>query len=126
MSGNKKENLFARLAQQTARAETTPPAEIAVADPRPVAAADAALPSPAPPPSAPAEPPRPKPAAARRKAEPVTGKRTNPEYCQANAYLPKHLRREVERALLDIEGLDYSSLVEDLLRKWLKSRGISA
>jgi hypothetical protein len=29
------------------------------------------------------------------------------------------------KTILDVEGLDYSTLVEDLLRKWLKSRGVS-
>lgn len=53
------------------------------------------------------------------------GKRNHPDYCQANAYLPKSVRKAVERALLDIEGKDYSDLVEELLRKWLKSRGVS-
>lgn len=124
MSGSKKENLFAKLAQQNARAETASPADAAAAV---ESLPETGLPpSPAPVAAAPAESPKARPAATRKKVEPVAGKRNNPEYCQANAYLPKALRREVERALLDIEGLDYSSLVEDLLRKWLKARGISA
>lgn len=124
MSDRKKENLFAKLAQQNARAEAAAPAEAAPAV-EPTPEADTS-PSPAPVAATPAETPKAKPAATRKKAEPVAGKRNNPEYCQANAYLPKALRREVERALLDIEGMDYSSLVEDLLRKWLKSKGMSA
>ena len=67
----------------------------------------------------------PKPAASRKRAEPASGKRSNPDYCQANAYVPKSLRKAVDKALLDIDGLDYSSLVADLLRKWLKARGVS-
>jgi hypothetical protein len=78
-----------------------------------------------PPSPAPVETARPKPPAAIKKPEPVRGKRDNPDYCQANAYVPKALRRSVDRVLLDIDGLDYSTLVEDLLRKWLKSQGVS-
>lgn len=127
MSASKKENLFARLAQHTARSEESVPApEPVIQPPAPEPAATEPPPSPAPPETAPAEERKPKPVPAKRKAEPVTGKRTNPEYCQANAYVPKALRREVDRALLDIDGLDYSTLVEDLLRKWLKSKGVSA
>lgn len=125
MSASKKENLFAKLAQQTARAEAAPSAETLPPEERPAESADDAPPPlPASEPAAPIEQAKPRPAAARKKPEPVSGKRTNPEYCQANAYVPKALRKEVDRALLDIEGLDYSSLVEDLLRKWLKSKGI--
>ena len=127
MSASKKENLFARLAQQTARSEDkVPEPEPVYQPPAPEPVAVEPPPSPAPAEPAPPEERKPKPAASKRKAEQVTGKRTNPEYCQANAYVPKALRREVDRALLDIDGLDYSTLVEDLLRKWLKSKGVSA
>lgn len=127
MSGSKRDNLFAKLAQQTARTETAAPEDAAPAvESTPEAAPAPPPPSPAPVAAAPAEAAKSKSAASRKRAEPVTGKRTNPEYCQANAYIPKALRREVERALLDIDGLDYSSLVEELLRKWLKSKGVSA
>jgi hypothetical protein len=108
MSDSKKENLFAKLAQQNARAVQ--------AESEPV---EDAPPSPAP------TTPKQKPTVPRKKPEPVKGKRENPDYCQANAYVLKSVRRAVDRALLDIEGLDYSSLVEDLLKKWLKSRGVS-
>jgi hypothetical protein len=107
MSDNKKEAMFAKLANMRQPAAEVP------------AAADV------PPSPAPAEAARPKPPAAKKKPEPVKGKRDNPDYCQANAYVPKALRRSVDRVLLDIDGLDYSTLVEDLLRKWLKSRGVS-
>ncbi|MEW4571300.1 hypothetical protein AB1L88_25790 [Tautonia sp. JC769] len=127
MNASKKENLFARLAQQTAKHEDSGPAtEPVTQPPAPEPVAIEPPPSPAPPEPAPSEERKPKPAPVKRKTEPVTGKRTNPEYCQANAYVPKALRREVDRALLDIDGLDYSTLVEDLLRKWLKSNGVSA
>lgn len=112
-SDRKKENLFAKLAAQQAKP--------AASD----AAATAATPLEDTPPSpAPVETPKPKPSA-RKKAEPVRGKKNNPDYCQANGYIPKKLRRDVERALLDIDGLDYSTLLEELLTKWLKSRGLS-
>ena len=110
----KKENLFAKLAQQNAQASreevpvetVAPPEELPPSPPLPESAKQ-------------------KTPTARKKAEPVYGKRGNPEYCQANAYVPKSLRKAVDRALLDIDGLDYSSLITDLLRKWVKSRGVS-
>lgn len=109
----KKENLFAKLAAQQARPEPEAPAPVTEAG-----NADA------PPSPAPIETAKSK-AAPRKRADPVKGKRDNPAYCQANAYVPKSVRKAVDRELLDIDGLDYSSLVEDLLRKWLKSRGVS-
>lgn len=113
MSDKKKENLFARLAQQNAQASRD---ELSIkADPP----ADDSPPSPAPPAA------KPKSSTPKQKPEPARGKRDNPDYCQANAYVPKSLRKAVDRALLDIDGLDYSSLVTDLLRKWLKTRGAS-
>jgi hypothetical protein len=113
MTDKKKENLFASLArQQTARAVQ----EDAAAG---VAPLDDTPPSPAP-----ADRPKGKPFS-KKTPEPAKGKRDNPDYCQANAYVPKSLRRAVEKAILDIEGLDYSTLVSDLLRKWLKSRGVA-
>lgn len=114
MSGNKRDSMFAKLvANQPKPTEDEP---VAAREPE----AETASPSPAPLPAA-----RPKPATAKAKAESPKGKRDNPNYCQANAYVPKSLRKAVDRALLDAENLDYSSLVEDLLRKWIKSRGVS-
>jgi hypothetical protein len=121
MTDGKKENLFAKLAAQKAKAdqeEAAPAGEAAAGDTPPSPA-----PADAPPP---ADPAKPKPPSPKKRQEPVKGKRDNPDYCQANAYVPKHLRRAIDKALLDIDGLDYSTLVEDLLRKWLKSRGVSA
>jgi hypothetical protein len=114
MSDRKKETMFAKLAQQHAKAN---PEEAVAAAERP---AEDIPPSPAPP-----EAVKAKPHASRRKVEAVSGKRGNPDYCQANAYVPKAVRKAVDKALLDIDGLDYSSLVTDLLRKWLKGRGVS-
>ncbi|MCP3963106.1 MAG: hypothetical protein GY719_35145 [bacterium] len=70
-----------------------------------------------------------KPPRRRRKRptaeEPATkrapGRRSNPAYRQANAYLPKDLHHEVKVELLK-EGKEYSVLVEELLVDWLKSR----
>ena len=116
MSLSRKENLFATLA-----ARQNPP---------PAVQEDFQTPG--------TEGPRPSPATtgpdptmsnknheSRKKPESPKGKRGNPAYCQANAYVPKTLRRAVEKALLDLEGVDYSTLITELLRKWLKSRGVS-
>ena len=113
MSDNKKENLFANLAkQQTPMVHEEPAAAVAIPQ------ADT------PPSPAPVEAKQ-KTSAVKKKPEPVKGKRDNPDYCQANAYVPKRLRRAVDKALFDVDGLDYSTLIEDLLRKWIKSRGVS-
>ncbi len=111
MSDNKKQNLFAKLAQQNAVREDSVAAEVASSEPP--------LSSPAP-----VERLKNKPSS-KKTPEPTKGKRDNPDYCQANAYVPKSLRKAVEKAILDVEGLDYSTLVSDLLRKWLKSQGVS-
>jgi hypothetical protein len=114
MSSSKRESMFAKLAAQQAKPlqEEAAPADEPAADDTPPSPA---LPEPAPQKSAPS----------RSKRETVKGKRVHPDYCQANAYIPKRLRRAVDKALFDMEGMDYSTLVEDLLRKWLKSRGVS-
>jgi hypothetical protein len=113
MSGNKKEAMFAKLIAQQPQPVTDEPT--ASVEPP----SEQLPPSPAPPEA------KPKTVKAKSQAAPVKGKRENPDYCQANAYVPKSLRKAVDRALIDIDGLDYSSLVEDLLRKWVKSRGVS-
>ena len=46
------------------------------------------------------------------------GKRSNPDYTQVGAYIPKNLDKEVKRKLLD-EDIDFSDLVANLLIKWL-------
>jgi hypothetical protein len=112
MNDRKKENLFAKLAQQNAIRDEAADAGVATA------LED--TPSPAP-----ADRPKTRPVS-KTPPEPAKGKRHNPDYCQANSYVPKSLRRAVEKAILDVEGLDYSTLVEDLLRKWLKSQSVSA
>ncbi len=55
------------------------------------------------------------------------GRRSDPAYMQASAYVPRQLRRQVERALLNDPGeRDYSELIEELLQRWLKDQGMSA
>jgi hypothetical protein len=46
------------------------------------------------------------------------GKRSNPDYIQVGAYIPKEVDRGVKRKLLD-EDLDFSELVTKLLQDWL-------
>ena len=55
------------------------------------------------------------------------GRRRDPDYMQASAYVPRLLRRQVERVLLNDPGeRDYSELIEELLEKWLTDQGMSA
>ena len=113
MTDRKKEGMFAKLAAQQPKPE-----------PEATATDVEAVSHDTPPSPAPADRPKTKPAS-KKPPEPAKGKRNDPNYTQANAYVPKKLRLAVEKAILDVEGLDYSSLVEDLLRKWLKSHGVS-
>ena len=77
-------------------------------------------PSPAPPPSAPLAP---KSSGEKRKAgRPKGGKSSNPEFVQTTAYVEETVHIAVKKALLDVRDMDYSSLVNDLLKKWIKSR----
>ena len=46
------------------------------------------------------------------------GKRSNPDYTQVGAYIPRSLDKAVKRKLLD-EDIDFSDLVAELLIKWL-------
>ena len=48
------------------------------------------------------------------------GKRSNPDYIQVGAYIPKTVDKDVKRKLLD-EDMDFSDLVTKLLRDWLIS-----
>ena len=47
------------------------------------------------------------------------GKRTNPDYSQVTAYIPKKLHTQVKIKLLEDDGREFSELVEDLLKGWL-------
>ncbi|MEO0374489.1 MAG: hypothetical protein AAF329_07600 [Cyanobacteria bacterium P01_A01_bin.17] len=60
--------------------------------------------------------PAPEPKRRQRKA---TGKRSDPNYIQVGAYIPKDLNKEVKRQLVDYEG-DFSDLVMELLERWVK------
>lgn len=53
----------------------------------------------------------------KRKGRP-RGKRSDPNYTQVGAYIPKDLDKQVKRKLLD-EDIDFSELVADLLLKWI-------
>jgi hypothetical protein len=59
-----------------------------------------------------------------RRTRKKTGKRSNPEYEQASAYVRKKVRRRVTQALAAQEPrVDYSQLVEALLIRWLDEVG---
>lgn len=113
MSG-KRSDMFEKLAQQAGAAEAVQgrPAGQGVV-------AESALPQ------VPKAPLPPIPEVSVKPVRVSRGKRDNPEYVQANAYLPKRLRRAVDRVLIDRDDLDYSTLVEDLLRQWLKAQGVT-
>lgn len=49
----------------------------------------------------------------------VKGKRNNPDYTGAFAYIPAQLHEDVKIKLLRKKDLDFSLLVECLLAKWL-------
>jgi hypothetical protein len=70
-------------------------------------------------PDAQSEQPSVEPAAAtpRRKV----GKRSNPDYVQVGAYVPKTLDKDVKRLLVD-ESIDFSDLVTALLADWVSSK----
>lgn len=53
-----------------------------------------------------------------------TGKRSNPDYTQVGAYIPKELDKAVKRKLID-EDIDFSELVANLLSKWLIDNQLS-
>ncbi len=55
-----------------------------------------------------------------------SGKRNNPEYFQATAYIPQQLKEEVDikmiRAKRRRPDLDFSVLMEELLQIWVNSK----
>ncbi len=124
MSNDKKDNLFRKLVKpnESSASETVPEtvAEPSTSD----GAEQPAAPSPAPP-EAGSPPPSSRPRSSKKKDEP-RGKRRHEDYVQANAYVPKTVHKAVHKQLVDMDGWDYSTLVTDLLKKWLKSRGVSA
>lgn len=52
----------------------------------------------------------------------VKGKRSNPDYVGAFAYIPGNLHEDVKIKLLRRKDLDFSGLVENLLSNWLKEQ----
>lgn len=60
----------------------------------------------------------PEPQKRRRKA---TGKRSDPNYIQVGAYIPKELNKDVKRLLVDAEK-DFSELVTELLEQWVNQQ----
>jgi hypothetical protein len=64
-----------------------------------------------------------KPTTGGRAAAPIIGKRSDPDYRQAPAFVRKDTYKAVRIALLNDErGLNYSELVEELLIAWLADR----
>ncbi|ETX03512.1 MAG: hypothetical protein ETSY1_47005 (plasmid) [Candidatus Entotheonella factor] len=50
------------------------------------------------------------------------GKRTNPDYAQVTAYIPKSLHEDVKIALIKEGGKEFSTLVEELLAEWMQDK----
>lgn len=68
------------------------------------------------------EPPvAPPPSHAKRKGRPQ-GKRSNPDYEQIGIYIPKALHTEVKKLLIEDKSRDFSDLVTELLKTWIKSK----
>ena len=57
------------------------------------------------------------------KSSRATGKRSNPDYTQIGAYIPKTLNRDVKRLLVDEDG-DLSDLITGLLQDWVSSKAV--
>lgn len=72
--------------------------------------------------SAPAKPEPVQDAVPELAADRRLGRRGNPNYRQANAYIPKALHLKVKLALLEDGDREFSSLVEELLETWLEQR----
>jgi hypothetical protein len=82
----------------------------------------AETPTPYPAPRSPA-PETPKRSSEKRKpGRPKVGKSSNPEFVQVTAYVEDAVHVAVKKALLDMKDTDFSDLVNDLLKKWVKSR----
>ena len=58
----------------------------------------------------------------RKPGRPKVGKSSNPEFVQTTAYVEEAVLIATKKALLDVKYMDFSSLVNDLLKKWVKSR----
>ena len=47
------------------------------------------------------------------------GKRSNPDYVQVGAHIPKELHKQVKRRLFDSER-DFGDLMTELLQEWIR------
>lgn len=65
--------------------------------------------------------PEPVPEEPKQRQRKATGKRSDPNYIQVGAYIPKELNKDVKRLLVDTEG-DFSNLVTELLEQWVKQQ----
>jgi hypothetical protein len=63
-----------------------------------------------------------KPVEKRKPGRPKVGKSSNPEFVQVTAYVEETVHVAVKKALLDLKDTDFSDLVNELLKKWAKSR----
>lgn len=66
--------------------------------------------------------PLPEPPAEKPRSSRATGKRSDPNFTQVGAYIPKTLHRQVKRLLIDEDG-DLSDLVTQLLQEWVDRKG---
>jgi hypothetical protein len=62
------------------------------------------------------------PAETRKGPGRPSGKRTNPDYGQVTAYIPKALHEDVKIALIKEGGKEFSTLVEELLSEWMQNK----
>jgi hypothetical protein len=58
----------------------------------------------------------------RKAGRPKGGKSSDPDFVQTTAYVEEAVLIAVKKSLLDDRSMDFSSLVNDLLKKWVKSR----
>jgi hypothetical protein len=65
------------------------------------------------------------PAAGRKGPGRPAGKRTNPDYAQVTAYIPKSLHEDVKIALIKEGGKEFSTLVEELLSEWMRNKVVA-
>lgn len=61
-------------------------------------------------------------AAPKSKSAKTTGKRSNPKYTGAFAYIPIELHDDVKIKLLRKKDLDFSELIEYLLTQWISEQ----
>jgi hypothetical protein len=69
-----------------------------------------------------AQQPASSPTAGRKGPGRPAGKRTNPDYGQVTAYIPKSLHEDVKIALIKEGGKEFSTLIEELLSEWIQGK----